>query len=84
MKSLCFAKRARNLVLFVWSSCHCGYQQEGSYIKRDGWLSCFIICCFIISLVETQKKRHLEHDNFISHINLDTTQKKLNKPSLTT
>ena len=80
MKSLCFAKRARNLVLFVWSSCHCGYQQEGSYIKRDGWLSCFIICFF----GRNSKKRHLEHDNFISHINLDTTQKKLNKPSLTT
>ena len=38
------------------------------------------------TLVETQKKRHLEHDNFISHINPDTMQKKkkLNKPSLTT
>ena len=46
MKYLYFAKRARNLVLFVWSSRHCGYQQEGSYIKRDGWLSCFIICFF--------------------------------------
>ena len=28
-------------------------------------------------LVETQKKRHLEHDNFISHINLATIRKNL-------
>ena len=46
MESLCFAKRARNLVLFLWSSCHCGCQWEGSDIKRDGWVSCFIICHF--------------------------------------
>ena len=46
MKSLCFAKRARNLVLFVWPSCYCGCQRERSDIKRDGWVSCFIICHF--------------------------------------
>ena len=46
MESLCFAKRARNLVPFVWSSCHCGCPREGSDIKRDGWVSCFIICHF--------------------------------------
>ena len=46
MKYLYFAKRARNLVLFVWSGCHCGCQWEGSDIKRDGWVSCFIICHF--------------------------------------
>ena len=32
------------------------------------------------TLVEIQKKRHLENDNFISHINLATIRK---KPSLT-
>ena len=46
MKSLCFAKRARNLVLFVWPSCYCRCQRERSDIKRDGWVSCFIICHF--------------------------------------
>ena len=46
MKSLCFAKGAGNLVLFVWFSGHCGCQQEGSDIKRDGWVSCLIICHF--------------------------------------
>ena len=79
MKSLCFAKRARNLVPFVWSSCHCGCQREGSYIKREG--GCPVSS--FATLVETQKKRHLEHDNFISHINLDTIQKKnLTNPRL--
>ena len=46
MKSLCFAKRAGNVVLFVWSSCHQGCQREGSDSKRDGWVPCFIICHF--------------------------------------
>ena len=46
MKSLCFGKRSGNLVLFVWSSCHCGCQREGSDIKRDGWVPCVIICHF--------------------------------------
>ena len=46
MKSLCFAKRAGNVVLFVWFSCHCGCQREGSDSKRDGWVSSFIICHF--------------------------------------
>ena len=46
MKSLCFAKRAMNLGMFVWFSCHCGCQQEESDIARDVWLSCFIICHF--------------------------------------
>ena len=61
MKSLCFAKRARNLALFVWSSCHCGCQREG----RGG--------CPVSSfgtLVKTQKKRYLEHDDLISHTTL--------------
>ena len=81
MKSLCFAKRARNLVLFVWSSCHLGVNEKEVISKREG--GCPVSS--FATLVETQKKRHLEHDNFISHINLDTMQKKkLNKPSLTT
>ena len=62
MKSLCFPKIARNLLLFVWSSCHCGCQPERSNIKRDGWVFCFIICHF----KKTQKKRYLEYDNFSS------------------
>ena len=33
-----------NPVLFLRSICHCGCEREGSDIKRDGWVSCFIIC----------------------------------------
>ena len=36
MKSLCFAKRARNLVLFVRSSCHCGVKEKGTISKEKG------------------------------------------------
>ena len=59
--------------MFMWSSCHCGCQREGSDIKRDGWVSCFIICHF----GKTQKRRHSEHDNVISHINLTQNEKTL-------
>ena len=31
-------------VPFVRCSCHCGCEREGSDIKRDGKVSCFIIC----------------------------------------
>ena len=54
MKSLCFAKRARDLVLFVWSSCHCGRQLEGVILKGTGGCS---VSSFA-TLVKTQKKRH--------------------------
>ena len=61
-------------VLLVWSNCHCGCQRVGSDIKRDGWVSCFIICHFgqepAPASVETRKKRYLEHDSFISHTTL--------------
>ena len=74
MKSLCFPKIARNLLLFVWSSCHCGCQLEGSDIKRDGWVPCVIICHF----EKTQKKRYLEYDNFSSdQPRYNTTKKNL-------
>ena len=33
-----------NPVPFVSSIYHCGCEREGSGIKRDGWVSCFIIC----------------------------------------
>ena len=33
-----------NPVLFMRSKCHCGCEREGSNIKRDGNVSCFIIC----------------------------------------
>ena len=75
MKSLCFAKRARNLVPFVWSSCHCGIVGVNEKeVLSKGTGGCPVSS--FATLVETQKKRHLEHDNFISHINLDTIQKK--------
>ena len=68
MKSLCFAKRARNLALFVWSSCHCGCQREGTGgcpVSSFG------------TLVKTQKKRYLEHDDLISHTTLLQYEKTL-------
>ena len=38
-----------NPVPFVSSRCHCGCEREGSDIKRDGKVSCFIICHIIFS-----------------------------------
>ena len=72
MKSLCFAKRARNQLLFVWSSCHCGCQREGSDIKRDGWASCFVICHFGSNLKEATFRTW---QLYFSH-NPDTIRKK--------
>ena len=72
MKSLCFAKRARNQLLFVWSSCHCECQREGSDIKRDGWASCFVICHFGRNLKEATFRTW---QLYFSH-NPDTIRKK--------
>ena len=79
MKSLCFAKRARNLLLFVWSSCHCGCERGESDVKRDGWVSCFIICHFgrnskeaMISTI--QKNPRLQHTPLYSVISTHKAQ----------
>ena len=56
-----------SLVPLVRSSCHCGCEREGSDIKRDGWVS-----CFLFATVVKNSKWHLQHDNFISFITLAT------------
>ena len=69
IKSLCFAKRAVCVVqLSLWVSTR---NEKGVISKAMGG-SPF---SSLATLVETQKKRHLEHDNFIAHINLATIRK---------
>ena len=58
----------------MWSSCHYGCQREGSGVISRGTGGCPVSS--FDTLVKAQKKRHLGHDNFISHINLGTIRKK--------
>ena len=68
-----------NPVLFLRSICHCGCEREGSDIKRDGWVSCFIIC----HCSKKKSKWRLKRDNLISFITLATPMfEKQLKPSL--
>ena len=73
IKSLCFAKRDRNLVLFLWSSCHCGCQREGRISKGTGGFP----VSSLATLVKTEKKRYLEDDDLIPHTTLLQYEKTL-------
>ena len=56
-----------NCVPFVRSNCYGGCEREKSDIKRNGKVSCFIICH---NGKKKNSKWHLEHYNFISFITL--------------